>query len=445
MLTPIQLQEVKALIARYAPGETPASVLAAAQAMTGDQPASFRSAQGLGTAATHNAEDFTGSIASRFPPDTRWNNKLTTGAFAESGVGSWYSGAGALSAGTGFIQMDDITTYPGGRTLIPGSGSAFNFVAGNRYAAYLDFELGQNVRIPAAIRLLSLGSNFATVTLAGTWAAGTRYQIVITFRATASNSGRAYFMLDNMAKVVGGNPTTVNKFYRSMLLDLGAPGSALYGASNAAISQACKMSTWWTGTGATVAPLETFAMAPVAPSSWAGYEMAFLGDSITYQGWCTPGSEIMGLSQTLLGIGGTTISGTDANAMHQDVRVNSVPTTAQCVVVLGGSNDWAQSKALGTIASVDTATYMGAYNVLLGKLIAAVPTRRIFLCTIPWAKLMNRGGWSDTSGILNTLGLGIPDYNVAVRAIGAKWGCPVIDLYAEAGINAANFASFMTS
>lgn len=68
-------------------------------------------------------------------------------------------------------------------------------------------------------------------------------------------------------------------------------------------------------------------------------------------------------------MGGTRISGDSANAYWQDKRVNAISADAKLVIIYGGMND-SGSFTVGdmTIENHDTATVVGAMNVLLSKL-----------------------------------------------------------------------------
>lgn len=181
-------------------------------------------------------------------------------------------------------------------------------------------------------------------------------------------------------------------------------------------------------------------------SSWSGKKWGSLGDSITAQSmWQPAAAAVLGMVHQHYGIGGTRVSGTSADAMWQDARVNAIAADRDLVTVLGGTNDWANNVALGTPDSTDTATFMGAYNVLVGKLMARFPTARVLIGTTPYGELPGRltdgSGWTQTH--VNSIGLTTRDYADACRTIARRWGLPVIDFSGECGWNISNIALYM--
>jgi hypothetical protein len=180
-------------------------------------------------------------------------------------------------------------------------------------------------------------------------------------------------------------------------------------------------------------------------SGWTGLKWAALGDSLTAQNtWTAQITSEFGLALTNLGIGGTLVAGSGENAMHQDVRVNAIPTDAALVTVLGGTNDWAQNTAIGADNSSNTAEFAGALNVLIGKVIARCPTARVVVITPPYSEFPDRVEdeiWDNA--IENTLGLSIRDYSAAVRRVAARHSIAVCDWDANCGFTTDNVAQFM--
>ena len=193
--------------------------------------------------------------------------------------------------------------------------------------------------------------------------------------------------------------------------------------------------------------------APVNSSTtngWLNAAWATLGDSITAQATWQPYVVAKhGLLLTNYGIGGTKISGSigDANAMCQDTRINAIATTNDLVTVMGGTNDWAQSVAMGTIASTDPLTFYGALNTMFSKLFTRFPTKRLMVFTTPYgempARLSDGSGWPDA--ITNTQGLKAADYAEAVRVAAKKWGVPCVDIFTDVGWNTINIATYLTN
>jgi len=192
------------------------------------------------------------------------------------------------------------------------------------------------------------------------------------------------------------------------------------------------------------------ANAVVAPSKWKGKKAVFMGDSITYQFRWQPYLESkFGLTTVNQGISGTRIAdlgdtgegGTSTTSMCRDERINALDANADLVIVMGGTNDWAQSVQMGTIDSTDVTTFYGALNVMMGKLFARFPTARIVLNTTPCGTYPTR--FTASGGVVNNAGFSTRDYADAVLAIGKKYSVPVIDVHAKAGWNSTTIANYM--
>lgn len=91
-------------------------------------------------------------------------------------------------------------------------------------------------------------------------------------------------------------------------------------------------------------------------------------------------------------------------------------------VVLGSLNNNDYFPNIRNTLSGKLREFYSAYEMAIGTMLTANPNLRIVLCTP-----LNVGG----------LG-GIRPYAAAVREIGNKYSCPVIDLFADSGINFAN-------
>lgn len=96
---------------------------------------------------------------------------------------------------------------------------------------------------------------------------------------------------------------------------------------------------------------------------------------------------------------------------------------ADIISVFCGTNDYGSQVALGTIASASQYEFYGALNTLAEGLIAKFPGKTIVFITP-----MQRGTTGD--------GRSIPlvSYVNAVKEVGAKYGIPTLDLYANCGL-----------
>lgn len=183
-------------------------------------------------------------------------------------------------------------------------------------------------------------------------------------------------------------------------------------------------------------------------SSWSGKTWATLGDSITQQAfWQSYVVRSLGLIWTNYGIGGTKVSGAvgDVNAMCQDTRINAIPTGQDLVSIMGGTNDWAQSVAMGAADSMDPLTFNGALNTMITKIMARFPSKRVVLFTTPYGELPERTpaqGWPNT--YTNSQGLTTRDYAEAVKLACKRWSLPCVDINMNAGWNTLNIRTFIT-
>jgi lysophospholipase L1-like esterase len=177
-------------------------------------------------------------------------------------------------------------------------------------------------------------------------------------------------------------------------------------------------------------------------SNWKFAKCSSYGDSITAQSlWQPKVATRLGVVHTAYGVSGRQVSG--SSGMCQDAAVNTLPTDTKLLLVLGGTNDWAQSRALGAVNSTNTEEFYGALNQMAQKLTTRLPTARIIFLTTPYGELPERvtsGTW--TTAHTNTAGLTTKAYAEAVRVAARRWGFPVVDLD-ECGWNEINLTTYM--
>ena len=180
---------------------------------------------------------------------------------------------------------------------------------------------------------------------------------------------------------------------------------------------------------------------------WVGKKVSCLGDSLTGQNRWAPFVETaLGADLVNLGVGGSKISKPDASAstvsMCDDARINAIATDSDAVLFQGGTNDWAQSVPLGTIASTDNTTFYGALKQAVEKILTRVPTALVCIVTVPHGERITViSGWAD--GRTNALGLTTAAYAQAQREVAALYGLPLIDWAAECGWSAYNVAAYI--
>lgn len=183
----------------------------------------------------------------------------------------------------------------------------------------------------------------------------------------------------------------------------------------------------------------------VSDSLWSGKTWATLGDSITFSNsWQSDVATMFGLTHTNFGVSGTKLSGANGSttAICQDARINAIATTFDLITVLAGTNDWAQSVAMGATSSTDPLTFNGALNTLLTKLSTRFPTKRVVMMTTTYGEYSGGVGAGWPNSTVNNVGLTSLDYAEAVRETCKRWGTPCIDLSA-CGWNSANIATYV--
>lgn len=182
--------------------------------------------------------------------------------------------------------------------------------------------------------------------------------------------------------------------------------------------------------------------------SWAGKTIDQLGDSnIAMWRWQQFTIQNLGCQMLNHGVGGSKVAKPDSAptqvSMCDDARINALSPTADAYTVLGGTNDWAQSIPLGTIADTVDTTFYGAYKIVIQKILTLYPGKPLFLMTPFFTQYTGprNGSWAD--GLTNAQGLKVADYAEAVRQLGKRYGLPVIDHYALNGWNEFNVTNFL--
>lgn len=180
-------------------------------------------------------------------------------------------------------------------------------------------------------------------------------------------------------------------------------------------------------------------------SQWNSKKWATLGDSITAQ-LLWQKSIVYEHKLTLVnnGVGGSTVAGSTSTCFAEGTRVAAMPADADIISVMGGTNDWSTSIALGTISDTGTATFYGALNTLVGLLLTKYPTKRIFFMTTPYGEYYNYAAKNWSNATTNTLGLKGSDYADAIKLICKKYNLPYVDIHYEAGWNSSNIRSYIT-
>lgn len=188
---------------------------------------------------------------------------------------------------------------------------------------------------------------------------------------------------------------------------------------------------------------------------YKGKKLTTFGDSITEQNlWQSFVKDKMPFASIVnKGIGGTRISGNINNAMWQNNRINALPVDTDVLTIMGGTNDSASSVNIGdiSITNHNTNTFVGAYNVLISKLLYKFYNLSIGKYSdINYSGLIKSATFKDIVIYIMT-----PPFNAntqysgensarlkaiadATKDVAKMWGIPCIDIYYNSGINTEN-------
>ena len=179
---------------------------------------------------------------------------------------------------------------------------------------------------------------------------------------------------------------------------------------------------------------------PSAAYEYTDELCSVLGDSLTADAPYYPYlAEITGMQIKNCGIGGTSIAGAHANSMWQDVRINALE--GKFIVIMGGTND--NSNNIGTLSmdNYDTATFVGAYNVMLSKIYYRYQISSGYYQNIDYSGVEQLTAATFPNIILVTPPKGFADgatsenklktIGEAVKQIAQWWGLPVVDAFSN--------------
>ena len=174
-----------------------------------------------------------------------------------------------------------------------------------------------------------------------------------------------------------------------------------------------------------------------------GLKINFLGDSITEGHGCSSEDKRFtdliaaqyGAVTRCYGIGGTRLARQtkpSENARHDldfPSRVAEMAPDADVIVVFGGTNDFGHGDApFGTFADRTADTFCGALHELYTTLLEKYPAAQFVIITP-----LHRG----TEAIPNMHGKVLKDYVDAIRQAAEYYSLPVLDLYANYGVQPA--------
>lgn len=195
-------------------------------------------------------------------------------------------------------------------------------------------------------------------------------------------------------------------------------------------------------------------------SQWDGYEVGFLGDSMSTLCDTAVNKRFYDYLHNLLGITPHVYARSGwqyKNLLGEVDKMKSAHPDVSAVMVWAGTNDYNHSCPIGEFFTessgevnangqtvtrrrrcmvMSDSTFCGRINLLLSKLKETFPDRQIILLTP-----IHRGfaRFRDTNvqpseEYANALGLYIDDYVRTIREAGDVWSVPVIDLYSLSGL-----------
>lgn len=181
-----------------------------------------------------------------------------------------------------------------------------------------------------------------------------------------------------------------------------------------------------------------------------GKKLCTYGDSITaQQTWQDYVQRELGFSKYYNhGVGGRRLM-----EMATDECLAEITEDFDVMLVMGGTNDWAQDRTIGTENDINTddqaftGTFYGGLNALMKKLLVKYPTKRIAFMTQTPVKnrngeaFFNKKGSAD--GLKNSNGDTTRDFaRATLNACGNKH-VPCVDLNSLVGWNENNISSFV--
>ncbi len=185
-----------------------------------------------------------------------------------------------------------------------------------------------------------------------------------------------------------------------------------------------------------------------------GKTINVLGDSIT-EGFGTsrPGNrftDVMAREYRCrvnnYGIGGSRIARqhviTEAPADRDFcMRLDDMDESADAVVVFGGTNDYGHGEApLGVFSDRTPETFYGACHYLMDQLLTRYPGKPVLICT-PLRRMNEDNPTGDGPDWKKFPVAPLITYRNILKEVAFYWSLPVLDLYAESGIQPLNAAS----
>lgn len=116
-----------------------------------------------------------------------------------------------------------------------------------------------------------------------------------------------------------------------------------------------------------------------------GKKVVFYGDSITAQNkFPVIVKEYYGINAVNMGVGGSTIFYRSDTDMSSDSRISSIPSDADIVMIMGGTNDWGKTQIEEELTysnGFDRTKFKGAVAYIIQKIQQQCPNAKIIWCT----------------------------------------------------------------
>ena len=185
----------------------------------------------------------------------------------------------------------------------------------------------------------------------------------------------------------------------------------------------------------------------IEKGKWSGKDAIFIGDSITngvgtdkiYYEFIQEELDLN--SATGYGVSGSCFSSKSDYGLSNSPlasRYDSLPSS-DLIMVFMGTNDYGHETPLGSIEDTTDISFYGALNVVVNGLISKNPTSSIVFVTplhrygFGTSKILNEKFTYDY--LPNGRGHSLKDYRDAIINVCERYSLPVIDLYANSGIN----------
>jgi len=170
-------------------------------------------------------------------------------------------------------------------------------------------------------------------------------------------------------------------------------------------------------------------------NKWQNKKIAWIGDSMTQNGEIQSVIvDAIGCIAINVGVAGQTFT---ANGMNQAISATS--QTPDAIVILLGTNDFSQSRVLGTMGTYNGTDFTSEVYKTLEYLRINNLTKPILLCT-PFQR--NAAGELPGKFAVNGNGTMLSDYVIRLRQLSELFSIPILDYYKDSGITSENVLSF---